>query len=108
MGSYGFINKKNEGLSLDDILGSDCEEPIFMVNPLVLRFCLWFLSSSDFDFLHRDDCYDKLTSYVAKRIDCNVLKPVEIRSTYPAINMLPDKSYDYSTIGFFHDTLKKM
>ena len=30
-GSDGFIQALNEGQSLEDILGSDCKEPIFMV-----------------------------------------------------------------------------
>ena len=101
-GSYGFIQALNEGQSLDDILGSDCEQPIFMVNPLVWRFCLWLLSSSDFDFPHRDECYDKLTSFVAKRIDSKVLDPYEIRRRYYAIVIL-----EHSTTQFFHDTLNK-
>ena len=55
-GSFGFIQDLADGKSVDDILDSDCERPIFMVNPLVLRFTLWFLSSSDFDLPHRDEC----------------------------------------------------
>ena len=36
-GSFGFLQALADGKSVDDILGSDCEKPIFMVNPLVLR-----------------------------------------------------------------------
>ena len=107
-GSYGFIQALDEGQSIDDILRPDCQEPIFMVNPLVLRFCLWFLSSSDFDFLRKGECYDKLTSYVAKRIDSKVLDPVEVRRRYPAIDMLfPPAPLGYSIFQFFHDILNK-
>ena len=38
------------GRVFDDILGSDCDKPIFMVNPLVLKFCLWLLSRRDLGF----------------------------------------------------------
>ena len=96
-GSHEFIQALNEGQSLDDILGSECEDPIFMVNPLVLSFCLWFLSSSDFDISQRNECYDKLTSYVANRIDSKVFDAYEIRSRYPAIDMLVDALHDHST-----------
>ena len=65
-GSFGFIQALCED---EDILGSNCEEPIFMMNPLVWSFCLWFLSSPVFEFPHRDECYDKLTSYVAECIN---------------------------------------
>ena len=69
-GSFGFLQALEDGQSIDAILGSDCKEPIFMVNPLVLKFILWFLSSSEFDFTQRDESYDKLTSYAA-----NILTP---------------------------------
>ena len=48
-GSVGFLQSLNDGKSVDDILGSDCEKPIFMMNPLVLTFCLWLFSTSHFD-----------------------------------------------------------
>ena len=101
-GAFGFVQGLCEGQSVDS-LGT-----IFMENPLVLRFCLWFLSSQDFDFLHRNKCYDKLTSYVAKRIDHLVFDPKETGSRYPAIEMLlTPEQYDQSSIKFFCDVLAK-
>ena len=47
-GPFGFLQALDDGKSVDDILGSDCEEPIFMVNPLVMRFCLWLLTTEFF------------------------------------------------------------
>ena len=32
-GSFGFLQALDDGQSVDDILGSDCDKPIFMVNP---------------------------------------------------------------------------
>ena len=88
-GSYGFIQALNESRSVEKVLGWYCEEPIFMVNPLVLKFSLWFLSSSDFDFPERQlTNYDKLTTYAAELIDCRVLDPDEVSSTYQAMYML--------------------
>ena len=108
-GSYGFYSGFKSGQSINNILGSDCEEPIFMVNILVFRFCLWFSSSSDFDFPHRDESYDKLTSYVAKHIDSQVFDPISLAEKYPALNMLlPHAALDYSTVRqFFHGILNK-
>ena len=100
-GSYGIIQALNEGQSLNEILGPDCEKPIFMMNPLVLKFCLWFLSSSDFGFRNRRWCYVILASYVAKRIDSEVFDPNEVRLKYPAIDMLPDEPLSKSLIQFF-------
>ena len=106
-GSFGFLQALNKGQSIDYLLGLYCKKPIFMVNPLVLRFCLWFLSSSSFDISKRDKCYDKLTSYAAERIDTNILNPIEIGIRYPAIDMLTSERLGRSTIHFFRDTLNK-
>ena len=103
-GSFGFIDALRDGKSVDDILGPDCKEPIFMMNPLVFKFFLWFLSSEDFDFPQRDECYDKLTSYVAKRIDTKVFDPEEIRDRYPVIDMVSLPAF---SIQFFRDVLNK-
>ena len=62
-----------------------------MVNPLVLNFCLWFLSE---EYLESSkEIYDTLTSYVAKRIDCYTLDTKIVREIFPAIyigNPRPD------------------
>ena len=62
----------SEGVSIESLLGSDCKEPIFMMNPLFLHFCLWFLSSDQeyFSFENRhqicerivDFCWNKITA----------------------------------------------
>ena len=49
-GSYGYIQTLSDGKNVEDIVGVDSSKPIFMVNPLVLKFCLWFLSNDTFDF----------------------------------------------------------
>ena len=105
-GSFGFIQVLCEGKTLDDILDSYRKELIFMVNPLVLKFSLWLLSSSDIDFLKRDECYDKLTSYVAECIDSKVFDPHKIGDVFAAIDML-DTQLEHSTLKFFRDSLNK-
>ena len=88
-GSFGFLQALNDGKSVADILGSDCEKPIFMVNPLVLIFCLWFLSKEYFKFSEK--IYDKLTSFVAKRIDRYTLDLDNIEDIFPAISIRNSK-----------------
>ena len=105
-GSFGFIQVLCEGNTLNDILDFYRKELIFMVNPLVLKFSLWFLSSSDIDFLKRDECYDKLTSYVAECADSKVFTPHKIRDVFAAIDML-DTQLEHSTLKFFRDSLNK-
>ena len=103
-GSFGFIQAL-EGKSVDDILGSDCEKPIFMVNPLVLNFCLWFLSR---EYLEKSsEIYDKLTSYVAKRIDRYTLDTKVITELFPAIDIWNPRPENILVLKFFKDVFKK-
>ena len=87
-GSFEFIQASDDGKSVDDILGSYCQKPIFMVNPLVLKFCLYHLSRQDLGFNHKDDCYEKLVSYVVKCIDHEQFVPHAVVKEYPAINII--------------------
>ena len=80
LGSVGCI------LTLDDdTLTSDTEEPIFMTNPLVLSFCLWFLSSSDLDLVPTDKYCNMLATYCAKRIDSELLDTEKIEYNYQTL-----------------------
>ena len=81
-GSFGFLQELNDGQSVDDILGSDCEEPIFMVNPLVLRFCLWLLTKL---FNSEENIYQQLVLFAAKRIDFRLLNIKAVEEMYPAM-----------------------
>ena len=105
--SFGFIQALDDEKSVDDILGSDCEKSIFMVDPLVLSFCLWFLSRSDFKFLQRGECYSKLTSCVAERIDSTVFDSDIIGLKFSIDMSSPPGQFDRSQIQFFRDILSK-
>ena len=89
-GSFGFLQALDEGKSIDDILGSDCEKAIFMVNALVFTFCLWLLKGSKCSQRFFDSpvvVYDKLVDYAAQRIDFNVLDIDNIRFIYPVMHL---------------------
>ena len=45
LGAFYFIMMLNAGESIESLLGSECKEPIFMMNSLFLHFRLWFLYS---------------------------------------------------------------
>ena len=104
-GSFGFLQALDDGKSVDDILGSDCEKPIFMVNPLVLNFCLWFLSK---EYLESSkQIHDELTSYVAKRIDRYTLDTNIVGNLFPAINISNPWPDNILVLKFFKDVFKK-
>ena len=82
-GSFGFLQALDDGQSVDDILGSDCREPIFMVNPLVLRFCLWLLTPKFFNF--SEMIFNKLVLFAAKQIDFCLLDIEAVEEMYPVM-----------------------
>ena len=104
-GLFGFLQALAEGKSVDDILGFDCENPIFMVNPLVMRFCLWFQTKKVFNCLRNS--YQRLVLFAAIRIDFYLLNTKAIEKVYPAMNInaaLVDK--DSLRLKFFKDVLE--
>ena len=105
-GSFGLIQGLSEGKSLDDILGLNCENPIFMVNPLVLRFCLWFQTQKCFNF--PQDIYQKLVLFAAKQIDFRLLDTKIVEKKYPAMNVSdPLLKKDTLKLKFLKNVLKK-
>ena len=68
LGSFYFVCRLSSGENLEAILGSDCNRPLFLTNPLFLQFVLWFLQSSDeyFTFERKQEAYDSLISYTAQ------------------------------------------
>ena len=104
-GSFGFLQALDDGKRVDDILGSDCEKPIFMVNPLVLNFCLWFLSR---EYLESSkQIHDKLTSYVTKRIDRYTLDTKIVGQIFSAINIGNPRPDNKLVLKFFTEVSEK-
>ena len=107
-GSFGFLQALDDGKSVDDILGSDCEKPIFMTNPLVLKFCFWLLSCQDLGFTHREEYHEKLVSYVVNCIDHEQFDPRAIAGVYRAIDILKSvKEGNRSEMLFYRNILEK-
>ena len=105
-GSFGFLQALDDGKSVDDILVSDCKRPIFMVNPLVLRFCLWLLTQKCFDF--RQNVYQKLVSFAANRFISRLLDTQVVEEMYPAMTISdPLLSKDSSKLKFLKHVFEK-
>ena len=103
LGTFYFIMMLNAGKSIESLLDSDCKEPIFMMNPLFLHFCLWFLYSDQeyFSLENRDQLRDSLVSYCFKRII--FLEDVtKIINTYPGLDIQGAfKKQDDLSLKFF-------
>ena len=107
-GSFGFCQALSGGESLEEILGIDSEKSLLLVNPLFLKFSLWFLSTPIFNFKQKEKCYDKITSYVATHIDDVVFHPKETSKKYPAFDVLSSAAtMDDLKVKFFRDTFAK-
>ena len=104
-GSFRFIQALDDGQSVDDILGSDCEKPIFMVNPLVFQFCLWLRAEF---FGSRRIVYDKLAACVAEQIDVHVLDIDIVDEIFPAMGIRKALHYEDSLkLEFFKQVFEK-
>ena len=107
-GSFGFLQALDDGQSVDDILGSDCKEPIFMVNPLVLRFFLWVLTTTTEFFSSQRIIYDQLVTYAAQRIDYRMLRTDIVEEIYPAMDIIEAMSdQDTLKLKFFKQVFEK-
>ena len=104
-GSFGFLQALDDGQSVDDILGSDCKKPIFMVNPLVFQFCLWLRAEF---FGSRRIVYDKLAACVAQQIDVHVLDIDIVDEIFPVIGIRKALYYEDSLkLEFFKQVFEK-
>ena len=106
--SFGFIQALVQGLddgkTVDDILGSDCEKPIFLVNPLVWQFCFWLLTTTKF-FDSSEAILDQLAFYAAERLKFLSLNYPKFVKWYPAMEI---RSFLKSReVEFFKRLIKK-
>ena len=70
-GALYFTLSIDEGFSIESLLGSDCKKPIFLMNPLFLNFCLWFVSADPYYFnLNNGHCvYKQLLNFTTNLIN---------------------------------------
>ena len=90
--AFYFILSLSEGEPIDSLLGGDCEKPIFMVNPLFLEFCLFFLGKTDQkDSLlnrgNKEKVREVLADYMVNRIDRENFALVNIVNKFPVFNI---------------------
>ena len=83
LGALFFIWVLNRGEEeIESLLNVNCDKPMFLTNPLFLRFCLWFLSDDQnyFSFENRHNVYRYLMHYSVKLLNF----PVFNMNTVPA------------------------
>ena len=87
LGAFFFVRMLDKGQELESLLGSDPEKPIFMTNPLFLKFCLWLCSDQNFVRLERKEgVYQCLKNRCLKSIRSPVLDTKKTGRDYPALD----------------------
>ena len=117
LGSFCFVWRLNEGESIEDILGTDNQTPIFLTNPLFLQFCLWFVQKSGemFAFLRKQELYKSLVVYAAQKVDHEVLLLRVITNSFSALDNFPVELFgslsgggqNEALLNFFGDILSE-
>ena len=89
LGVFFFIWMLDKGGEIQSVLGDNCKKPIFLMNPLFLQFCLWFLQDDQayFNFENRHKVYQCLVNFSADIVNCGVLNLKELNRTYPALDV---------------------
>ena len=86
LGAFYFVWMLNRGQELESLLGSEAK-PIFMTNPLFLKFCLWFCSDQRFvHFEEREEVLQCLRNRCLELMLSPVLDTNHLAHEYPAID----------------------
>ena len=107
LGALFFVLMLSKGESVESLLGVHCSQPIFMMNPLFLHFCLWIVHFSPyFEVTDAAIAYEKLRTFVLSRIDLRQLHLAHTSAIYPALVFLQvPEMKDKVIVTFLKDLL---
>ena len=81
-----FILMLDGGKSVESLVGPDCEKPVFLMNPLLLYFCLGLLSDQNqLPLSKKDQIYLNLKGYVLRFVDYVQVDLNDVRTVFPAL-----------------------
>ena len=101
-----FLLILDDGSSVESLLGTDCQRPVFMVNSMFLYFCLSLLTDEHFlPLKNAKNIGIRLQNYILERIDCVQLELSCVREVYPALNVSSDS--DEMVLKFLLQTLSR-
>ena len=85
LSGFYFILMLNAGETIESLLGSNCACPIFMMNPLVLYFCLSFLIDNIM-FLQKEKLYAQLIQFLSQKINIIQFDLDNTLQLFPVLN----------------------
>ena len=88
-GAFYLILSLSEGEAIVSLLCGDCEEPIFLTNPLFLEFCLWLMNSTEVTSfpLEVEKVREPLVTYIGGKIDKEYLDLKRLSEDFPALDI---------------------
>ena len=109
-GAFYFILSLSEGEEIVSLLGGDCKNPVFLMNPLFLEFCLWLMHATELtSFLWEGEVLrELLITYLVRKID-NVDLDLKDRCIFlPALH-ISDLKHDRNpmALGLMKDVLSQ-
>ena len=105
LGTFYFVYMLDQGELLESLLDAS-RKPIFMTNPLFLRFCLWFCTDQDyFNFGSKDDVYGCLKGRCLKSVQHSILDIEQIADEYAALDITAACNRDKLWLKFLGDIL---
>ena len=89
LGAFFLVWMLDKGVPIEYLFAFEGKYPVFMINPLLLQFCLWNLCCSEkyLDFENRSQLYDFLVSMCLNYISDNTLDTEYVATTYPALDI---------------------
>ena len=108
-GALYFILMLDEGQTVHGLLGSDCEEPIFLFDQLFLYFCLSLLKNpSSLRMSNTNRIEEKLQLFVVDKADNYQLDLTDLVEMYPALKVaLAKTEADALVDQFLVDVLRR-
>ena len=106
LGALYFMWMLDKGKDVRSLLGDNCDQPIFLMNPLFLQFCLWFLQNDQtyFHFENKHELYQGLIQFSVGLMN----RPELLMETYSAFDILStDIAMDRLRGRFLTDILVK-
>ena len=101
-----FLLMLDDGFTVDSLLGTDCQRPVFMVNSMFLYFCLSLLGDEHYlPLKNAQNVGIRLQNYILERIDCVQLHLSCVTEVYPALNVSLDN--DEMVLKFLLKTLSR-
>ena len=88
MGAFYFVGILAKDIESKFLIAADDNKPIFLTNPLFLRFCLWILKDKKYQiFENSSKIYNSLVTYSVGILNNAQLDTNRIAELYPALDI---------------------